>query len=205
MVELYNHNLWTRTKWQQERDAARVPAGACPSVSVAADLDRFHVDMGKAYSLSSITAARRLEERVRTYIEAVRPRYPAWANRVAAQVGERIRIVADDLEKVGRAREGFNKAVVLVRETFEPAETDIEDWLASGGETRLSSRNVSMLVAGLRDIYVCGQHLPYVTDRFDRAIATDARKYWSVMDSRRPPDRLWLEGVNDLRVRLRPV
>ena len=205
MVELYPHNVWSRARWQQERDAARVPAGVCARVSVGAELDRFHVEMAKGFGAGSAFAAKRLEERCDTYVEAVQPKFPGWAKRVAGQIGDRARTLQDEFDKIGRAREGFNNAIVLVQKSFEPAEADIEHWLRTGGGTRLDSRPVDMLVAGLREIYINGQRLTYVTDRIERGVWNDARRFWSAMDGRRTPDWLWLESVNELRVRLRPV
>lgn len=205
MVETYPHNIWSRAKWQQERDAARVPAGACPRVSVAAELDRFHMAMANGVSPAAKHAARRLEERVTTYVDSIEAKHPLWSRRVSVQLAERARTIHDDFDKIGRAAEEYNKAIAIVQNSFEVAEMDIEDWLRAGGDTRLESRAVDVLVAGLREVYVQAQRLTYVTDRVERGIWAEARNYWAVMDRSRAPDRLWLERVNDLRVRLKPV
>lgn len=205
MVERYPHNIWTRSKWQEERTVAAVPRGACPTVSIAEELDRFHRSVAHGVSPAATSAAFRLTERARAYVASVRSRYPNWANRVTAQIADRALAVHEEFDKIGKAREQFNKAVLMVKQAFEPAESDIEHWMDAGENTRLNSRSVDILVAGLREVYVQGQRLTYITDRLDQGVWNDARRLWSVMDGRRQPDRLWLEGVNDLRVRLRPA
>lgn len=205
MVDIFPHNIWSRPKWQQERDTAKVSAGACPRMSVAAELDRFHAEMAKGFNPGSIHAAKRLEERIKTYVGSIGARHPSWARRVAAQVGERAYAAQSEFEKIGRAAEGFNKAILMVQRSFEAAEADIEDWMRAGGGTRLESRQVDQLLAGLRELYINGQRLTYVNDRLERGVWSDARRYWSAMDGRRAPDYRWLEGVNELRVRLRPA
>jgi hypothetical protein len=205
MVEVYPSNIWTRAKWQQERAAAKVPRRACRQVCVADELDRFHMAMAEGIGPGAGPTAHRLDEKIRIYIAEVHGRHPGWATRITVQIADRARAIQDEFVKIHNAREQFNKTILLIKEAYEPAENDIEDWLLASEGVRLTSRSVDILVAGLRELYVTGQRLTYTTDRVDNGIWQDARRYWQAMDVVRRPNRQWLEGVNDLRMRLRPV
>lgn len=204
MVEIYPTNIWSRAKWQQERDAVRVPKGACPKISVGEELDRFHQEMVRGVGLNASAAAKRLEDRARTYVAAVQQRHPDWARRVGVQIADRARGLRVEFDKIANARVGFNKAVLVVQQSWRAAELDIGDCLSRGG-SRLASRHADLLLAGIREIYAQGQRLAYVTDKLEKGILNDARKIWMAVDGGRAPTQFWLEDVNDLRMRLRPI
>lgn len=205
MAEIYPTHIWTAAKWQQERDAARVPGGACPGVSLAGELVRFHAEFARGIGPNAGLAAKRLEDKVKLYVAAVQQRYPVWGRKVGTLIGDRLRVIREDLERMGKATALYNKAVGLVQAAWPQAHTDVDDWMGSGGGFRLASREYQLVVAGLREIAVQGQLLSYVSDRLERGVWLQARRCWSAVDGGRSPTQQWLEDTADLRLRLRPL
>jgi len=192
MPKDYPLYVWTRKKWQEERDKADVPKGAASKVSMGDELDKFHKAFAKGLG-EGADAGKRLKTKIAAYRAAVKTKYPKWAKRVEDQLEFNLDAFLNDYEQIEAGAKTFNEAVDTVRDIWPDIKDELKTWLKEhpepGEGEKFEHAKLKALRKALGEIGNVGQRLQFASDELPDAVWKEAKKVWYELDAGEPLDK----------------
>ena len=166
----YAHTVWSRDRWKNERDGAKVPKGAVKGVSVGDELDKFD----KAHKKSLDAGAKQanlLKSKLAKYASSIKAKHPEFAktvsNRLIGQVDFYLKFVQD----TAKARAWYPSELEKARSCWMRLEPEFKEWKSMGRQGEPFEHNgnkalVKALTASLLKAGNAAKQLALIDDKY---------------------------------------
>lgn len=173
MPEKLLHGVWTRQKWQQERDAQKVPKGAA-KVSMGDALDKFHKAADKGIK-TGVPAADALRKAIATYKSAIKAKHKAFHDRIERQLEHYVNAYVTDAGKLTTAVGQYASRREAAATQLRQVGAEFLHWEKAGGRGMgFKPTNEKAAVKAMTEFVDVVKKMPYYSDAIK---ADDAKAY----------------------------
>jgi hypothetical protein len=169
MPETFPTNLWTRTKWQEERDKLKVPKGAA-RVSMGDSIEKFHKANAKGLK-DGVAAATALKKALVTYKAAIKAKYKPFYDRIERQFEYELDHYLSDSARLGVVAKTYTATHTTATDAVRQVGAEFIQWEQAGSNGTFKPSKEKATNDALTKFVDVVKKMPYFTDKIKKADA----------------------------------